>query len=190
MAWRIARAVLVAALGFGVLLAMPYGPATADSFGTDNGEDTGPLADNFAHTFCWGFGFDANLQDNASWAMQNSLDAPTEMVDSLEGCTGNTDLVFFDADLPGYRGQYYCQFYNAAGRCNRGYLTVDPVELNIGANDEEDTTKTMCHEIGHSVGGRHGDAYIDCLINGEMPNLNIQWRTYSPHHIWHINDVY
>ncbi len=98
--------------------------------------------------------------------------------------------LFLDANLPaGVRGSYICVAYSGT-KCNSSEIRVDPAELNIGSYDEEDTTKTMCHESSHSVGMRHGDAYIDCMISGEMPNLSMQWRTYSPHHIWHVNNAY
>lgn len=168
------------------------GLVLADEFGTNNPPDGGgPLADSLIHTFCWGAGFDANLQDNASWAMLNSLNIPTQMIDSFEACTGSTDVKFLDADLPSpTRGQYSCIAFAAPGTCNSGQITVDPAQLNIGINDEEDTTKTMCHEIGHSVGMMHAVGTNDCMRNGEVPDQQLLWRKYTGHHVQHVNDAY
>jgi hypothetical protein len=95
-----------------MLIAATPSVAQADAFGTYAPPDTGPLADSAIHTYCWGTGFDANLQDNASWAMYNSLNVPTDMIDSFGSCTSSTDVKFLDADLPsGFRGQYTCVLF-------------------------------------------------------------------------------
>jgi hypothetical protein len=66
----------------------------------------------------------------------------------------------------------------------------DPAEINIGNNDVEDLRKTLCHEVGHSVGLLHG-ALDDCMRNGEIPNTNVQYRRYNFHHrAEHINLEY
>jgi hypothetical protein len=106
---------------------------------------------------------------------------------------GETDTVWFDADLPGgQRGQVFCEDFDN-NLCDQFYVTLDPTELNIGSNDEADTTKTSCHELGHSVGLSHGagggnGGADDCMMSGERPNLNSQYERYSLHHKEHIND--
>lgn len=60
----------------------------------------------------------------------------------------------------------------------------------MGNNDELDTTKTTCHELGHSVGAAHSDTSDDCMRNGEIPNVLPQWQRYNAHHVGHINAAY
>jgi predicted Zn-dependent protease len=68
-------------------------------------------------------------------------------------------------------------------------VIVDRAELQIGDHDIEDMEKTMCHEVGHSVGLTHG-GNTDCMLNGEIPSTSIVWRTYDSHHKSHINAAY
>ena len=128
----------------------------------------------------------------------DALDAPTDaQVEFKSTCKltgdGETDTVWFDADLPGgQRGQVFCEDFDN-NLCDQFYVTLDPTELNIGSNDEADTTKTSCHELGHSVGLSHGagggnGGADDCMMSGERPNLNSQYERYSLHHKEHIND--
>jgi hypothetical protein len=179
-------------LSLALLIAASPSSSHADDFGTDNGSSTGPLADSAVHTYCWGPGFDANLHDNASWAMYNSLNVPTDMIDSFTStCASSTDIWFGDANLEGgVRGYFACVTYVSPPVCNSGDVVVDPAELNIGINDEEDTTKSMCHEIGHSVGMTHAVGTNDCMRQGEVPDLQLLWRKYNSHHIWHVNTAY
>jgi hypothetical protein len=68
---------------------------------------------------------------------------------------------------------------------------LDPAELNQGSGDHEDKQKTACHEVGHSVGLQGGPSKPDCMRNGEIPDLSLQWRKFSDHHIFdHINPTY
>lgn len=177
-------------------LILPSATALADPFGSlDTTVGTGPKADSFRHTYCFGVGFDANLQDNASYAMQTSLDAATDMEDLYLATCGatTTDVFFLDANLPpGWRGSYGCVVWVSAPTvCDSADVTLDPAEINVGSNDEEDTTKSACHEVGHSVGLTHHDSpYDDCMLKGEIPNTNVQYRSYSAHHVGHINAAY
>lgn len=109
-------------------------------------------------------------------------------------CDTTVDVKWLDANLPdGYRGQYECISLNTSTLiCTASKVTLDPDELNIGTGDHEDKQKTACHEVGHSVGLQHGDTKPDCMRNGEIPDLSVQWRRYgSGHHIPdHINPTY
>lgn len=142
-------------------------------------------------------GFDSALQDNVSSAFNEALDAPTDaQAEYKTTCKltgdGETDTVWFDADLPdGQRGQTFCEDFDGS-LCDQFYVTLDPLEINIGSNDEADTTKTACHELGHSVGLAHGagggnGGSDDCMMSGERPSLNVQYERYSTHHKDHIN---
>ena len=166
--------------------------ATADPFGTWTG-DTGPFADGVGHTYCWGSGFNDALKDNADAAMAN-LDAQTEMFDSFQASCDvvNTDIFWFDADLAGERrGESFCVTWITYGEiCNSADVRLDPVKLNEGDDDNLDTTKTACHEVGHTVGLTHSSSGDDCMRSGEMPSTNVQWRRYNQHHVGHINGRY
>jgi hypothetical protein len=184
---------LLALLGTAVLTALP---ATADPWGT-NTSNTGAHPDGGSHTWCWGSGFDTALRDNVNSSMNNALGGPTDAnVAFQSSCnlsgTSETDVVWFDGNLPaGIRGQTFCEDFDG-GNCDQNYITLDPAEINIGSNDEADTTKTACHELGHSVGLTHGSGggdgtANDCMYSGERPNLNLQYERYSAHHRGHIN---
>ena len=124
--------------------------------------------------------------------MNTSLDRDTDVTavfDSPCDTTApSTDVVWKDADLPaGTRGTTSCRIFNSAGHCDRNDVTLDPAEINIGSNDEEDTTKTACHEAGHTVGLMHGSGggdgrADDCMVSGESTRV-----TYSSHHRGHVN---
>jgi len=64
---------------------------------------------------------------------------------------------------------------------------LDPAEINIGSNHELDTTKSACHEVGHSVGlGQRGTG-DDWMRSGEIPNTNVQYQQYNSHRRGDIN---
>jgi hypothetical protein len=191
---------IIMPLGLLVPLALTAtAPATADPWGTGT-SDTGAHPDGSTHNWCWGAGFDVALQDNVTSSMNNALGGPTDAtVEFKSSCKlsgdGETDVVWFDGDLSaGTRGSTFCEDSDDANQCDQFYVTLDPAELNTGpADDELDTTKTTCHELGHTVGLTHGPGggdggADDCMISGERPSANIQYERYSAHHRGHIND--
>ncbi len=187
---RLRRPLLIVFVVLATLL--PVSRALGDPFDTGP-PDGGWKADSKYHTYCYGAGLDAVLRDDVDYVMQWSLDAETDMKDVFEStCNPNgTDAQFFDANLPGgVRGQYVC--VSRSIYCWAAELTVDPAQINIGSNDTEDLRKTLCHEVGHSVGLTHHDPpYDDCMINGEIPDTSVQYRRYNSHHkITHINVEY
>lgn len=176
-----------------VLLTLSVNPANADPFGT-GGPDTGDLADSVIHTYCYSSAYEAQDRDNSEYAFWTSLDAATDMIARNDtgstNCTTDADVCVQDGNLPaGVRGSHICISYASAHVCNHSEVTVDPAEIFIGANDEEDLTKTLCHEIGHSVGLTHG-GLTDCMRNGEIPDPGVVWRSYDAHHKGHINAAY
>jgi hypothetical protein len=166
-------------------------PTSADSFGI--GPPTGGYyADPNLHTWCHGSGFDTALHNNALYAMNISLDSDTDVTDFFESCNhSTTDVEWLDANLPDpVRGRYSCQTMVNSTTCNHSHVILDPVELNIGINDDEDTTKTACHEAGHSVGLVHVSGGSDCMRNGELPFPDSIYYTYNDHHVSHINSAF
>ena len=167
--------------------------ARADTLGGGY-PDEGFLADNATHTYCFGAGFNSDLEFNANYAMGTSLDAATNMSAQFNSsCASGTDVRWLDANLPGStRGQYVCTSpVNPTTVCLASDITLDPAEIDVGANDSEDRSKTACHEVGHSaVGLQHGNTKTDCMINGAIPDTTQQWRSFNGHHIAHINDTF
>jgi hypothetical protein len=199
---RSARKFLVIATCSAMVTLATPAISRADPWGVQS-SSTGAHPDGSTHGWCYGPGFDAALQDNAQNSFANALDAPTDAgVTFYSTCDTTdplqTDVRWLDADLPaGTRGKAPCVKYLGDGNCDRYDVTLDPVEINIGSNDEADTTKTTCHELGHSVGLTHGAGGgdgaggdpDDCMISGERPNSNLQYERYgTAHHVGvHIN---
>lgn len=183
------RVVLMVTLAV-VAIAIGASPALADDYGT-GGSNTGWHPDPNLHTWCHGSGFDAALHNNALYAMNTSLDRDTDVTDFFASCNHTTtDVEWLDANLPdAIRGQYQCKVLNS-GICNHSHVILDPAELNIGIDDDQDTTKTACHEAGHSVGLTHITGGSDCMRNGELPFPDEIYYTYNAHHISHINGAF
>lgn len=190
------RQLLIVILGLLFLTVAAAAPAAADPWGVQS-SSTGAHPDGSTHNWCWGSGFDLALRDNVIDSMNNALGGPTDaVVDYKSTCVlsglSETDVVWFDADLPGStRGKAPCEDYDGS-YCDQFYVTLDPAQINIGSNDEADTTKTTCHELGHTVGLTHGagggdGTADDCMVSGERPSSATRYERYSTHHKGHIN---
>ena len=108
------------------------------------------------------------------------LDAYTSYSDTSVGCSSTTDVIFRQVNSGmNDRGDYRCLNFNIYGRCERALVRLN-AELLTNADNRR---KTACHEVGHSVGLRHGGT-VDCMLNGPV---NGPTYTYSSHHIDHIN---
>jgi hypothetical protein len=180
------------------MIALPGKDAAADHWGT-NTADTGANPDGSVHSYCWGAGFDADLQDNANEAMGTALDAATEAVAAFDSVCdtsggGQTDVRWADADLPGTRkGQAPCSvFWSGSIQCDRFQVTLDPAQIDQGSNDEIDRSSVSCHEAGHTVGLTHGSGggvggQDDCMHSWLSPGTGLTYVRYSVHHREHIN---
>lgn len=155
--------------------------------------------DNSTLTYCFTEGFD-NFQAVGNYAM-SVLDSTTDITSQFpttpEFCEfSQTDVWWWSSNLPaGVRGRTTCQLVAPwdGTICQGHEVFMDFAELDIGSLDWEDRRKTACHELGHVVGLQHNTANAtgSCLINGEIPNANLQFRRYSAHHInSHINVRY
>ena len=188
----------VAALGVAV-------PAGADPFGLDtptfNEPGVGAIPDNFDHTYCFdGPGWTASHMSVVHTQMVN-LDTQTSYFDTFPPqppCFEQTDLWFQVTVLPaGTRGDWSCRWWGlgADGLANTGdercasaliRMSSDPAVLT----SDHQRRKTICHEIGHSVGLAHGTDtttfWDDCMVSGVVPN-GIMWEQYNAHHIAHAN---
>lgn len=132
--------------------------------------------------------------------MNYSLGGPTDAtVEYKPSCVYSgsyeTDVVWFSGNLPGgVRGRTYCDDIDNPPQCDQAYATLDEAEINVGSNDEIDTTFTACHELGHTVGLTHGSGggngtTDDCMANAysDTPSTDIRYQRYSTHHRGHIN---
>lgn len=182
-AWKMLIAAGSALLAVSMLQAV----AGADSF-PDNYDTR--LADSTTHTFCYESSFTTSTTVGKYGMIR--LDNSTDM-DYFEysTCANNTDVWWMEADLaPGKRGSRTCAVPESSSRCNRSNITLDFVELDVGANDWHDRRKTALHEVGHSVGLNHDEGSTNCMRSGEVPSTAYSYRSFSSHDENHIDTEY
>jgi hypothetical protein len=172
-----------------IVLVLPTTTASADTFGGCNSNE-GCRPDNFSHVYCISGAMNANLQTAVVGALGYLHNATSyNVLLDGNGCVNTTDLVLIQDTALAARGQYSCQLFNGAGNCERANLRFNPNNLP-SANDR---VKTACHEIGHSVGLKHGipgvdnNQYTDCMFSGSIP-AGLNFDEYDAHHITHINN--
>ncbi len=189
---------MAAAIAFGTLIAslLVATPASADPF-AGGPPDSGYRADNLGQDYCtitawpldWGTPFvDAMI----------SLDNQTDMYDEYaSACGPQTDIKaerVNNSVMAGSRGSYLCLTLTSAGRCDVGRLRVNVDALT----DYTQRRKTLCHEVGHSVGLPHYTSRGSGVVNGENNDCmksgtvtgELWWIEYSQHHRDHINQAY
>lgn len=166
--------------------------AVADEWGT-NTKNTGAHPDGGIHGYCYSASVSEDLKSGireAEWsALHNGTDTEVNYDSTCKySGSGETDVVWFQTNLPyGKRGTTFCEDFDGS-HCDQFYIDIDLAEINVGSYDEYDEAKTTCHELGHSVGLTHGSTYGGCMVSGEVPGTSVQYRRYSPHHVWHINN--
>lgn len=120
----------------------------------------------------------------------NALDLQTVMVDAYESvCDPATDVVWQFVTLPpGVLGTYHCASFSSSGVCNRGIVRNDPAQTRPSMARHR---ANACHELGHSVGLRHGNSNdYQCMRSGFPPDDSLYYRNFQPHHVWHIDNHY
>jgi hypothetical protein len=120
------------------------------------------------------------------------------VVNTLEqSCASATDVVFRIANLGGLGYGYTdCLRTNAEGYCDSWSIDIDWEQIQQDAvNDGYQARKTLCHEIGHSLGLHHysagsspDGATNSCMITGIHDSGAAWTRTYGAHHRSHINN--
>jgi hypothetical protein len=161
----------------------------------NNDDET--VADNAVHTYCYTSGFttDASVGAYAMAVLGNTTDMDDLFPIDPPTCQFmETDVWWFESNLPaGDRGRRDCYDYNytpSPDVCTSSDVDLDFPELDdaVDVDDWEDRRKTAVHEVGHSVGLGHDT--ISTMIQGEIPDTSLTWRTYSAHDIAHINGHY
>jgi hypothetical protein len=162
---------------------------SSDAWG-DNipGNGVGWPPDGGSHWYCYGTGFDTDLEYNADWAMEQSLESQTDAVSQYRAtCNFWVDVTFLDAALnPGVLGTTSCEDWDPVRyECGASDVRLDPAQINVGVNDDYHQSMIACHEVGHSVGLAH--ANNDCM-GGQEPDPNDATDYhYSAHHKDHVD---
>lgn len=138
-------------------------PASADPFGVGT-SDTGWLADNHDHDYCWSTGFDWTTLRNAASRSMTYLESSTEFNGgSLQACNSGTDIYFQRFDTTDYRGRYKCFDRGSGNKCDRANVMISSNRTKLPSNQRR---KTICHEIGHTAGSTHHDMDWGCMVSG------------------------
>lgn len=166
------------------VLSTSVSSSTADAFGTNTSE-TPPLADNSIHNYCF-VGITESFWLNPLTAAMNKLASQTVMTTGIQySCNEDADVRFFkvnSAYIGNNLGLSYCnEWTNTPGICAGFHVLLNADFLTSTSYRQ----KTACHEVGHTVGLSHGQAYGGCMITG-LSTLNY----YSEHHVAHINNYY
>lgn len=135
--------------------------------------------------------------------MQN-LDIQTDVTQVFHAsCTDSTDVRVGQQWLAANTyGQTSCAKLqdDAPYYCDRWRVRINFEEIqNDASNVTNQVRKTACHEIGHTVGVDHYDAYPNyapspdgagnhsCMRSGIWDSGALAYRTLGPHHIGHVN---
>lgn len=180
--YQLSRIRLVAGVLSALMLFGAFGVrAAADEWGSQD-SNTGAHPDSNPHGFCYDASVTADLKSGIQEAEWDALNPTHATVTFDSSCqftgSGETDVVWFELELPGLDGKAPCEDYDN-GRCDQYYAQIDD-----DVNGELDESQTACHELGHTVGLSHGS--WDCMA-GDPPNSQTKWRRYGTHHTDHIN---
>ncbi|XBB70180.1 hypothetical protein ABFU82_12965 [Nocardioides sp. WV_118_6] len=122
--------------------------------------------------------------------------------DEIEaGCGDATDILFRQVNMGwGTAGDARCLAVNDIGRCDQWRVRINVEAINVAAtNPGYQIRKTICHEVGHTVGLWHygaGDPYTgpadrngadNCMKSGLADGGQAWTRSYGPHDASAIN---
>ena len=162
-----------------VLLVTFAPPASADPFGVGP-TDSGWLADNHDHDYCWSTGFDWTTLRTAASNSMTYLESSTDFNGgSLQSCNSGTDIYFIRVNTNEYRGQYECMDRGSGNECDRADVRISSNGTKLPSNQRR---KTICHEIGHTAGATHHDINWGCMVSGSSTA-----ETYVYHTRQHMN---
>lgn len=155
-------------------------PVSADPFGV-GGSDTGWLADNYDHDYCWSTNFNWVSLRNHATASMNYLNSSTNFSGgSLQSCNSGTDVYFQRFNTTAYRGLYQCDDRNG-DKCDNADIRISS---NTGTLPTNERRKTICHEVGHSAGATHHSSGWGCMVSGTSTS-----QTYVQHTIDHMDEL-
>lgn len=178
-----------------IALVLPPTQASADSYAACLGPANaqGCRADDTHHTFCFSGRVPQPLIDAGTAAMSNLSSQADWTVELLDLCDNLTDVIFIEDVSLADRGAYSCIIRKTGNVCERAHIRLNPNRLTT-ANDRR---KTACHEVGHSVGLKHGvttaqpsatrdnGSYLDCMRSGDIVTGQ-DFQHYDQHHVDHI----
>jgi len=170
------------------------GTASADPFGldtqTNNVPGVGGIPDDFQHSYCFeGAGWTAAWQQIVNGRM-DVLENQTSYAGFEQGttCSDAVDVRFQLSSTISDRGDYVCAKWFLNNTCNQAIIRINSNSAVLP--DDHQKAKTVCHEIGHSVGLAHGNDqttfWNDCMLSGVAP-AGAGFRIYNQHHIDHAN---
>lgn len=154
--------------------------ASADPFGTGTSE-TGLLADNHDHDWCWSTGFWSVTMRAKAYASHKYLESVTDFSGgSGQSCNSGTDVHWQALNTTAYRGIWSCMDVNG-DECDNGEARIT---TNTDVLPVSERRKTICHELGHSTGASHHSSGFGCMVSGTSTA-----ETYVTHTINHMDDL-
>lgn len=184
MRYAVGPVAVVAGLDEGLSVA---GDLSAHAFGYGP-PDEGYRHDGEAHTFCYFPSSTSRIRRAALGDMKN-LERQTNLGISGPLDYAGRDGVRFGLATQAVDGDWVCDevFERAPApggvwrtHCSKATVRINPSNVE----DDIDWKQTSCHELGHSVGLRHGGA-VDCIMSRHATTSHL---SHSSHHILHINN--
>jgi hypothetical protein len=163
--------------------------------------------DKGTHTYCFSVDYPAGpgVRDRVHYSMDNKdgVEAQT-VVDTqyYSSCSSAIDVIVgqgrtFEGDNETF-GETWCAHKLSNERCDRWNVLINNYYIQLrAANDGYQQRKSICHELGHSLGLVHYEGAAatpdvngiqSCLRTGLWDNGAAASRTYGPHHRSHINN--
>lgn len=161
--------------------------------------------DRGVHTFCFGTAHPPGtaVLNRARYAMDNNdgLQAQTVIkTQEFANCTDVIDIRFQQRPANGALGDTMCLRTNTVGRCDQWRVRIAwGLIQQLASNPGYQARKTLCHEIGHTVGLAHygnGDPYTtspdgsnhSCMRSGIFDGGQLWTRSYGAHDRTAIRD--
>lgn len=182
--------------------------AFADPTGDTEGqnEDTGAKPDPNFHNACYRSGTPADMIYLATESLNTTASASDLNGRVVGECESlEIDVRIINIDLPTGFGSAPCvdPFGPGPGvECNRYEARIDRAAVFAATSpnslDIYGLRKTICHELGHTMGLTHykdndndfpnaPSGQQDCMISGIVPDDSDTYGVYSNHHKGHIN---